>query len=149
MTGSAQHTSRSHGPFTEFIGAERSLASGVAGEASRLWAHPTFDTVGSTLGRICERLDTDTSVSPSGVVIIPWAPEAAWWTLVRHMTCVTRFPVGSKHLEENRAGVWVPVSSRRPSLAMSFPLNLGTVLPLDSVVDRGGEAHSTSEGPAP
>ena len=110
--------------------------------ATHLWAHPTFDTVGSTLGRICERLSMDTTSGVSGVVVIPWAPEAAWWPLVRHMTCVARFKGGSKHLEENRAGIWVPVIARRPSLAMSFPLNLGTVLPLDAVVNKEGNERS-------
>ena len=129
---------KAHGPFHELVGAEREFAerSGPVSSPKRLWAHPSFETVGTALGRICERMQMDAKECPRGLVVVPWAPEAAWWPLMRHMTCVARFGVGSRHLEENRAGRWVNVSSRRPSLVMAFPLNLGTVLPLDLVVPR-------------
>ena len=57
-----------HGPFSEFIGAERAMARREAGrDGPKLWAHPSFDTVGSTMGRICERVDIDTGRSVSGI----------------------------------------------------------------------------------
>ena len=129
---------RTHGPFDEMIGAERGFAVSTcsAEGPARLWAHPAFNTVGTALGRMCERLHPDPKTCPRGLVVVPWAPEAAWWPLMRHMTCVARFGVGSRHLEENRAGRWVNVSARRPSLVMSFPIDLGTVLPLDLLVPR-------------
>ena len=110
-----------HGPFTEMIGPERELARRRAkeGDVSRIWAHPTFDTVASALMRIAERLDPLSSTrSNEGLIMVPWAPEATWWPLVKHFTCIARFGVNSRHLEENRAGKWVPVgvSARRPSL---------------------------------
>ena len=125
-----------HGPFTEMIGAEREFARRPDDEwdRARIWAHPTFDTVGAALGRLGERLDTSFSKCASGLVLVPWDPEAAWWPLLRHFTCVARFGIGSRHLEENRAGRWVPVSARRPSFAMSFPSHPGTVVPLDALV---------------
>ena len=47
-----------YGPFTEMIGPERTFARRTEqGESKAIWAHPTYDTVGSALGRIGERLD--------------------------------------------------------------------------------------------
>ena len=125
-----------HGPFTEMIGAERAFARrpSDAGGAVKIWAHPTYDTVGSALGRIGERLDPDSSSCATGLIVVPWAPEATWWPMLKHFTCVARFGVNSKHLEENRSGRWVNVSARRPSLVMSFPAHPGTVVPLDALV---------------
>ena len=92
---------RTYGPFDEMIGAEREFAAPSidTGGPAKLWAHPTFDTVGTALGRMCERMHADPATSPKGLVVVPWAPEAAWWPLMRHMTCVARFGVGSRHLE--------------------------------------------------
>ena len=58
--------------------------------------------------------------------------------MVKHFTCIARFGVSSHHLEENWSGRWVRTSSRRPSLILSFPKRLGTVVPLDAVVPRRG-----------
>ena len=84
-----------HGPFTEMIGAERAFARrpSDAGGAVKIWAHPTYDTVGSALGRIGERLDPDSSACATGLIVVPWAPEATWWPMLKHFTCVARFGV--------------------------------------------------------
>ena len=124
-----------HGPFTEMIGPERAFARRPGSDSPKaIWAHPTYDTVGSALGRIGERLDPHSREITRGLVLVPWAPQAAWWPLVRHFTCVARFGVGSRHLEENRAGRWTNVSARRPSVILAFPVHSGTVVPLDAVV---------------
>ena len=128
---------RRFGPFTEFIGAERghpAQREAEAGEVDRLWVHPSFATVASALRRVGERLTLSPSTCPRGVVIVPWAPEASWWPLTRHFEIVARFGVGSRHLEESRLGRWVPVSARRPSVALAFPRLAGTVLPLSQIM---------------
>ena len=139
------------GPFTELIGAEREFSRWVADapRGTRIWAHPTFDTVASALARIGERLDPAKPDGTTGLIVVPWAPEASWWPMLKHFTCVARFGVGSRHLEENRAGKWIRVSARRPSVVMSFPALLGTVVPLDSVVpeDEGNTSILEEDSP--
>ena len=87
---------------------------------SRLWLHPAHNTVGSALRLLGERLagyDGDNSSNrgppPSGVVIVPFAPDAHWWTLVRHFCCVGRWEIGDSYLEMNQLGVWREVKSKR------------------------------------
>ena len=140
-----------HGPFTELIGAEREFSRWVGDTPTetRMWAHPTFDTVASALARIGERLDPANPGGTRGLIVVPWAPEASWWPMLKHFTCVARFGVGSRHLEENRAGKWIRVSARRHSVVMSFPALLGTVVPLDSVVpeDEGNASALEEDSP--
>ena len=69
---------------------------------------------------------------------MPWAPEASWWRLVRHCVCVARFEVGSRHLKENRGGIWTPVTARRPSLLLAFPRAAGAFcLPIRALIEAG------------
>ena len=136
-----------YGPFTEYLGAERGHPSeeGVQGGGPpRLWVHPTHATVAAALGRIGERLTVDPSTCPRGLVVVPWAPEAAWWRLTRHFECVARLPIGSRHLEESRGGVWLPISSRRPTAVFAFPRVSGTALPL-SLLCELGDAEAAGE----
>ena len=128
------------GPFTEFIGAERAFAKARVnhGGPPVMWTHPTHQTVATALSRIGERMTTMRDTCPSGLIVVPWAPEAPWWRLTRHFTCVARLNVGSRHLEENRAGRWVRILARRPSLVLSFPRHLGSVVPLSLYVRREG-----------
>ena len=99
------------GPFTEFVGAERRHGSSTTRGASdglhedKIWMHPAHNTVGSALRLLGERMagyDGDEMSHRgrpvSGVVIVPFAPEAQWWGLTRHFTCVGRWEVGSRHL---------------------------------------------------
>ena len=138
-----------YGPFTERIGAERGSSAirdvPCCSEdgRSRLWLHPTFSTVATALSRIGERLTTDPLTCPSGAIVVPWAPEAAWWPLTRHMTCVARLGIGSRHLEENREGRWVRVSARRPSAVFVFPRVSGTTLPLTALVELGDSSRGS------
>ena len=136
------------GPFSEMLGAERSFSSGEAVDGPpRLWLHPSFATVATALARVGERLTTDTETCPSGVIVVPWAPDAAWWPLTRHLSCVGRLRIGSRHLEESRQGAWVTVTARRPTGIFAFPRMSGTTLPLTTLVDlgRGDPGELTSD----
>ena len=129
------------GPFTEFMGAEREhqRASVASNGPPRLWSHPTFDTVGSTLHQICNRLVGDPETCPRGVVVVPFAPEAAWWKLTRHFCCVGRWASGGGHLEANVLGKWSGVTSRRPSLLLFFPRAGAQLAPLPLAVQAGAD----------
>ena len=80
------------GPFTEMIGAERAFARSepASGGVQTLWAHPTFGTVATALSRIGERMTTSLATCPQGLIVVPYAPEASWWRMTRHFTCVAR-----------------------------------------------------------
>ena len=128
---------RRFGPFTEFVGAERRHScprtTGTTDlNESRIWMHPAHNTVGSALRLLGERMagydgdDSSHQGKPvSGVVVVPFAPEAQWWGLTRHFACVGRWEVGSGHLEMNQLGRWRPVKAVRPSLALVFPRAVG------------------------
>jgi len=121
------------GPFDSFLGAEREQTSGggrapQAGQAPRLWLHPSFTTVGSALRLIGEQLSTEVASCARGIVVVPFAPEAPWWRLTRHFTAVGRFEVGSQHLEIDRLGRWEPVRAQRDALLMVFPRAAGAQL---------------------
>ena len=83
-------------PFSEFLGAEREHAAAHAflEGAARLWCHPTFDTVGSALRLICDRLTGDAATCPPGVIVVPFGPEASWWRLTKHFSCVGQWEMG-------------------------------------------------------
>ena len=61
-----------YGPFTEMIGAERDFAgrTDAVERGGVLWAHPTFDTVGTALCRIGERLRPDAGECARGLVVV-------------------------------------------------------------------------------
>lgn len=142
------------GPFTEFVGAERRHARSDATLAgsTKIWMHPAHNTVGSALRLLGERLsgyDGDETSHrgppPSGVVIVPYAPDAQWWGLTRHFVCVGRWEPGSEHLEMNQLGRWRSVPATRASLALIFPRSVGASmkkveLPLEMYIP--GYAHS-------
>ena len=140
------------GPFDEFLGTERELSSGgddSARQFSRLFAHPTYDTVGSTLRIICDRLDGRVDQCPRGVVVVPFAPEAAWWKLVRQFSIVGQWQAGKLALEASCEGEWRRAISQRPTLLLSFPRAGSMLIPLREAVTMGTmerravlEAHS-------
>ena len=124
--GAFDALSRRFGPFTEYLGAERehgrrAMVAPGAGGRPTLWLHPTFDTVGTALSVVGERLSPELARCAKGLIIVPYAPEAAWWRLTRHFVTVARYPAGSPHLEECRMGKWCPVTSQRESVALAFP----------------------------
>ena len=128
------------GPFDEFLGAERELRGQLDHSTrrfKRLWAHPDYDTVGSTLRLICSRMSNDTSACPRGVVVVPLAPEAGWWNLTRHFACVGRWGVGRLLLEANALGTWRATRNQRPTLLLSFPRAGAMLMPLYAAVSLG------------
>ena len=145
-----------YGPFTSFLGAEREHAessrTAVKAEGPpRLWLHPTFTTSASALRLVGEQLSGSASTCARGLILLPFAPEAPWWRLTRHLVPIGRLGEGGGHLEENRLGRWVPVTSRRDSVVFSFPRAAGTrsVQLLDLLTVRwaeGGEASLAERG---
>ena len=93
-----------YGPFTSFLGAEREHAvrkRDTPDGPPVLWAHPTFSTSASTLRLIGEQLTGSLKTCARGLVLLPYAPEAPWWRLTRHLVPVGRMGAGGAHLEEN------------------------------------------------
>ena len=128
------------GPFDEYLGAERELRSQSdlsQRRFKRLWAHPDYDTVGSTLRLICQRLSEDTGSCARGVVVVPLAPEAGWWKLTRHFACVGRWESGKLALEANVLGSWQQAKNQRPTLLLSFPRAGAMLAPLSSLMMLG------------
>ena len=126
------------GPFTEFVGAERRharSATAVDRAEPRLWLHPAHNTVGTALRLLGERMagyDGDDSSHrgppPSGIIVVPFAPDANWWSMTRHFACVGRWELGSRHLEMNQLGTWKSVASKRASIALAFPRSTGSFI---------------------
>ena len=146
------------GPFTEFLGAEREHRQPAPAElkgGGSLWLHPTYDTVGSALRLIGERMDPSPDLCASGLVVVPCAPEAAWWPLTRHLLPVGRLWAGGSHLEENRVGTWHPVTPSRESAIFSFPRAAGAFVYLlsDAIgmgqLGLGGQMAVGPDGPLP
>ena len=136
-----------YGPFTSFLGAEREHAvrkRDAPDGPPVLWAHPTFSTSASTLRLIGEQLTGSLKTCARGLVLLPYAPEAPWWRLTRHLVPVGRMGAGGAHLEENRLGRWGPIKALRDSVVFSFPRAAGArtvqLLDLMAVSREAGEA---------
>ena len=64
----------------------------------------------------------------SGVVIVPYAPTAKWWGLLRHFLVVGQYEAGQTgQLEMNQLGDWKPVPTRRAFVILAFPRAAGTI----------------------
>ena len=131
----------SHGPFGEMVGAERDHVPALGthrqcqvtlhqGRHASLWMHPTHATVGSALRLIGERMAQmedamQTLAGPvdtlSGLMLVPRAPEAAWWPMLKYFDVVGVLEAGGGHLEANRLGSWAPLPARRDTLVLRFP----------------------------
>ena len=114
------------GPFTGFLGAEREFAFGSSDTAqtARLFAHASSDTVGSLLRRLCERR-ADGEKEMRAVVIVPYAPMARWWSLVKHFSVAGRIPYMEPSIEEMRVEGWVDSKRLRDSIILTFPRAVG------------------------
>ena len=118
------------GLFTSYLGAEREHASAVKeGEptAVALWAHPTYNTVGTALRRMGEKLEGGGGTGAVGMAMVPWSPDAQWFSMLRHSTVVGRFREGEVGVESNVLGEWRRSRFRRPTLVVMFPRTAGSV----------------------
>ena len=115
------------GPFNEFLGAERDHAvTGVSsGEGPRIWMHPTFTTVASALRLLGTRMAKGDGAS--GIAVVPWHKEAAWWGLTRHFRVVGRIAAGEGGLEAMHFGMWRPMPFPRDMLILAFPRGAGSI----------------------
>ena len=124
---------RGYGPFTEFLGAEREHATPRAAgghppsSGTRCFVHPSFATVGSALRLVGERLRDALPGSFSGLMVLPYAPEAQWWRLLKHFSVVAHVGRHSHipHLEANSLATWRPLAARRDTLIVAFPRSAG------------------------
>ena len=115
------------GPFSSFLGAEREHGAppraAEATGAPRLWAHPTYNTVGSALRRVQERMAGD--MATTALVVLPVDPRAAWNKFLKHGTVVGGWGVGERALEQRVRGVWRPLPVARPTQLVVFPRAAG------------------------
>ena len=117
------------GPFSEFLGAEREFAvAGPGGAPARCFVHSSHSTVGSALRLVGERLRDSVVGSISGVVVVPFAPEALWWKLLKHFAVVAHLNCDRRHphLEANTLSSWRPMAAQRESLILAFPRSAGS-----------------------
>ena len=66
-------------------------------------------------------------IPTAGVMVLPNAPNANWWKLMRHMATVAHLLPHSPHphLEACTLGSWAPIRSTRSSLIAVFPRSAG------------------------
>ena len=124
---------QSFGQFTEFLGAEREHSVPRAAghppprSSARCFVHPSFATVGSALRLVGERLRDALPGSFSGLMVLPYAPEAQWWKLLKHFRVVAHIGrhLHLPHLEANTLATWRPLAARRDTLIVAFPRSAG------------------------
>ena len=127
-----------YGPFTEFIGGERSHPQARAQSAARvrLWLHPSHSMVGSALRLMTARLK-DAGEGAEGVIVVPDESSAQWWSMTRYFSVEGRIRAGAE-IQESRVGRWCPARTRRDALILRFPRTAGSVV--RPVLDVRGEA---------
>ena len=131
--GLFQALDQGYGPFTEFLGAEREHPRSRAADSphprssTRCFVHPSFATVGSALRLVGERLRDALPGSFSGLMVLPYAPEAQWWRLLKHFSVVAHIGRHQHlpHLEANTLATWRPLAARRDTLIVAFPRSAG------------------------
>ena len=129
---------RRWGPFGSYVGAERQHEQremfskiGPVGskEKGKLFLHPSFNTVGTALRLIGERMLTEPPGSVRGIIIIPDARKAMWYKMVKYFSIISRIREGAvgegAHLETCVLGRWQPVVAKRDSLVLAFPRSSG------------------------
>jgi hypothetical protein len=117
------------GGFSSFIGAEREVARASSKPTStRIWAHPTFSTVGSALRRVQETLSTrDGHHHGRALVLVPDDPRPAWNKALKHGVVVGRWAAGEGGFESSWLGAWRPTPVYRPMRLVLFPRSAGAI----------------------
>ena len=113
------------GPFGSFIGSERGHAQCSNAPGQHMWAHPTYNTVGSALRRVAERFGVGDDFTRC-VACLPDDGDAGWAPMLKHGVVVGRYAAGSPCLELNSFGHWVPTRARRPMRVVLFPRAAGS-----------------------
>ena len=115
------------GGFSEWMGAERrhSVSSACPPDEVSIWLHPSFDSVGSALRCLGQRLEADNGSSMRGAIVVPHDESAVWWRLTRHFIPIGRWESGSAHLEMCQLGRWSNIASQRAAIVLSFPRTAG------------------------
>ena len=131
------------GGFTEFLGSERALAAPPSLQAvPTAFLHPSFGTVGSALRLASERMRSTSGAAARGVVVVPLATGAKWWSMVRHFRVAGVVSVGAPCLEEDRMGGYAALASRRTAIILVFPRISGPVcVPLRAGLSPNGTYH--------
>ena len=86
--------------------------------------HPAFNTVGSALRRLGERMADSEGEALSGIVVVPHDESAGWWSLTKHFSVVGRRWAGF-NVEISRWGRWESAVSRRDAVILAFPRAAG------------------------
>ena len=133
------------GPFSDFIGAEREIAQRVEPSSSagrRLWAHPTYGTVGSALRRIQEQMaNGGVSTGMRALAMVPDDDRPAWFKMMRHGRVIARWGEGEPILDVNTLGSWHPGLTKRPMCLVVFPRADGAVPRRVGISHREGMEH--------
>ena len=60
-------------------------------------------------------------------MVLPYAPEAQWWKLLKHFRVVAHIGrhLHLPHLEANTLATWRPLAARRDTLIVAFPRSAG------------------------
>ena len=119
------------GAFSELIGAERehAMPREESATGSFLWAHPTFNTVGSALRRIGERLQGGGGTDTRALALVPKPEGEQWASMLRHGLVVGGFEAGDTGLERNVLGRWRSATFARPMVLVLFPRPAGRETP--------------------
>ena len=128
LTSSAfAHVCGQFGYPTELIGAEHehSATSSKGGCASHLWVHPTYNTVGSALRLVGERLSEGNGANTTCLALVPEPSGEQWNAMLKHGLVVGRYEPGSQCFEANVLGTWRRTDLRRPACLVLFPRAAG------------------------
>ena len=117
------------GAFNSMLGAEREHAhcGDWEAEGARIWAHPTYNTVGTALRRIGERMAAKSGSKVRAMALIPDDESAAWNSLLRHGLTIGRFRAGDRGLERAGSTNWTPCRFVRPMRLVLFPRAAGAI----------------------
>ena len=120
----------SMGPFSGFLGAERGhvVERGIV-DGECIFVHPTYKTVAAALFRIRERAVLVPDLR--AVVIVPYAPTAGWWSMLKDFSFVRMIESNLKAFEEMSMYGWRSSPVIRDAWVLHFPrIAGGRVVPL-------------------
>ena len=120
---------RRWGPFNGLIGAEREWASvgDCSGDGREVvWAHPTFNTVGSAMRRVLDAMIGSGNERSRAVMVVPDDVGPRWSSLLKHGLTVGRLEPGHAGTERLGLSRWQPSRVIRPMQFVLFPRAAGS-----------------------